>query len=121
MSPKLTGAEVAVLADGSAERLLDAEERLGSQAAALAAYPELASTARVVSGIRSKVAASRLGIDGFELGRDARPFAPEVVAEARRVFASVLASREHGDPLVQVASPARSAGRRDDDAIEQGS
>jgi hypothetical protein len=120
MKVKLTAAEVAVLADGSAEALLDAEERYGSQAAALAAYPELAATARIVSGTRSKVAASRLGIDGFELGRDVRPLLSEVIADARRVFASVLASHDDPDPLVQVASDAGSAGRRDDDAIEDG-
>jgi hypothetical protein len=105
---RLTGDELLVLHDGSAARLLDLEERYGSQAAALDAHPELVGTARTVQRIRAKVAAHRLGIE-LQLDAGTIPFPPEVLAETRRVFRLIVAREHDRDPARDVATSAGDA------------
>jgi hypothetical protein len=118
MTLRLSAAEAAVLADGSAERLLDAEQRHGGQAAALAAQPELVPVGQQVQRIRAKIAADRLGLEGFELSGDAVPLRPDVIAEASRIFQAIVASEDHADALVELAADAGSSRGRDDDVVE---
>lgn len=104
---RLTGDELLVLHDGSAARLLDLEERYGTQAAALDRHPELAATAATVQRIRAKVAAYRLGVE-LELDAGALPFPPDVLADTRRVFQRIVDRPSDRDA---VADDAATAGR----------
>jgi hypothetical protein len=88
--------ETAALGDGSVARLLDLEERYGSQRAALEAHPELAGAARPMQRVRAKVAAARLGL---ELRGGGRPFPPDVIAEASRTLRAALLAPDDPDPL----------------------
>jgi hypothetical protein len=115
---RLTLDEIRVLADGSAARLLDAEDRYGSQAAALAAHPDLTPVARQVQRLRAKASAARRGVE-LELGGDLRPLAPDVLAEARRTFQQIVTAEAHGDPLVQIPLAAGPSGAGDDDGGEE--
>ena len=91
-----------MLHDGTAARLLDLEERYGTQAAALDAHPELAATARTVQTIRAKIAAHRLGVE-LHLDGGALPFPPDVLADCRRVFQRIVDLPPDRDPVGRVA------------------
>ena len=90
------------LHDGTAARLLDLEERYGTQAAALHAHPELAATAEIVQTIRAKIAAHRLGVE-LRLDGGALPFPPDVLADCRRVFQRIVDLPRDRDPVGRVA------------------
>ena len=115
---RVTLEELKVLADGSAARLLDAEEVYGTQAAAIAAHPELAPVAPLVQRLRAKASAARRGVE-LDLGGDPRPLAPEVIADARRTFQQIITAERHDDPLVQVPPDASAAGTLDHDRGEE--
>jgi ABC-type Zn uptake system ZnuABC Zn-binding protein ZnuA len=110
---RLTAAEAQVLADGTAERLLELEERYGSQQAALAAHPELEPVARQLQRIRAKISAARRGVE-LELSGDPRPFPAETIARASRTFQRILDVRDT-DALAEIAATSRLAGPGDDD------
>jgi NAD(P)-dependent dehydrogenase (short-subunit alcohol dehydrogenase family) len=86
---RLTGDELLVLHDGTAARLLELEERYGTQVAALDAHPELARTAATVQRIRAKIAAHRLGVE-LQLDAGALPFPADVLADCQRVFQRIV-------------------------------
>lgn len=98
----LTGDELVVLHDGSAARLLDLEERYGTQAAALGAHPELTDTARAVQTIRAKIAAHRLGVE-LDLDGGSLPFPPHVLADCQRVFQRIVDLPPDRDSVGRVA------------------
>jgi hypothetical protein len=105
---RLTGEELLVLHDGSAARLLDLEERHGTQAAALDAHPELSRTAQLVQRIRAKVAAYRLGIE-LDLDAGALPFPADVLADCQRVFQRIVDLPRDRDALGDDAAAAGGA------------
>jgi hypothetical protein len=94
---RLTAEDLRGLGADKLAVLVDAEERYGSQAAAIEAEPGLAKLAPALQQLRARQAAQALGV---ELRGDGRPFAPEVIARASRVFRAILLGRpEDADAL----------------------
>jgi hypothetical protein len=83
--------------------LLGAEERYGSQRAALEAHPELADTARALQLARAQAAAEAMRLT---LRGDGRPLPADVVDELRLLFGRIVAE-DNLDPLAGIATPAR--------------
>lgn len=116
---ELTDYEAGVIADGRAARLLQLEDRYGSQRAALDAHPELVEVAPALQRIRAKIAANALGI---ELRGDGLPFPEHVLADAEIVFRRLVAARpDDANTLLGAAAAAGLAGLRDDDPADEAS
>jgi hypothetical protein len=95
--------------------LLEAEDRYGSQRAALEAHPELADTARALQLARAQAAAEAMGLT---LRGDGRPLPADVVDELQLLFGRIVASEDDLDPLAGIATAAGLARFLDEHAVD---